>query len=232
MNRIAIVTGATGGIGKEIVRELARDHHVYAIGRSTEKLVQLSSEHITPVAVDLVEELCHGPIQALSTVFSLEKVDVVVHAAAVAKRVSIAEASAEDFRAQMDLNVTAGAMLVSHLLPALREASGLVVMINSGAGKGAHPGNAVYAASKHALYAVTDSLRKEEAGNGVRVTTVAPGPTDTEMLRGLIAEKDYTESHYIEPVEIAQAVRLAVDTGPSAQITDIAVRPRIELADR
>lgn len=232
MEKIAIVTGATGGMGQEIVRDLSRDHHVYALGRSEEKLAELASESVTVIAADLVEELCDGSITALKQLLGLERVDVLVHAAAIANRYAIADAPAQEFRAQFDLNVTAGSALVSHVLPALRKASGLVVMINSGAGKGPHPGNAVYAATKHALYAVTDALRKEEAGNGVRVTTVAPGPTDTEMLRGLIPESDYTVEHYIEPVEVAKAIRLAVDAGPTTQITDIAVRPRVELADR
>lgn len=113
------------------------------------------------------------------------------------------------------------------MLPQLTEDQGAVIFINSGAGRGAHPNNVVYAASKHALYALADSLRKEE--HDIRVTTVAPGPTDTTMLQGL---QDYEPPEVIAPREIAHAIRAAVDAGDTTQLTEIQVRPRIELADR
>lgn len=230
--RIAVVTGATGGIGREIVRDLSRDHRVYALGRSLESLEELSRiDGVTPVVCDLTAELLDGSHFPLP---ELERVDVLVNAAAIAERRSVEEASVADWRSHLDTNVVAPAELTRRLLPAVRAASGLVVFINSGAGRGAYPGNVVYAATKHALYALADALRKEEANAGVRVTSVAPGPVDTPMLQGLTASAGgvYSPEHYIVPAEVAAAVRTAVDAGPSTQITDIAVRPRVELADR
>ena len=66
------------------------------------------------------------------------------------------------------------------------------------------------------------------------MSTVAPGPTDTPMLQGLQGQagQEYRPEHYIEPVEVARAVRMVVDAGPSTQITEVAVRPRVELSDR
>lgn len=229
--RIAVVTGATGGIGRTIVADLARDHHVYALGRSAEKLASLAKiAQVTPVECDLVGELLDGPSHPLE---ELTRIDVLVNAAAIAERRSIEEASVADWRTHLDTNVVVPAELTRRLLPALRAAEGLVVFINSGAGRGAYPGNTVYAATKHALYALSDALRKEEAGGGVRVTSVAPGPVDTPMLEGLTASAggNYSPEHYIVPAEVAAAVRTAVDAGPSTQITDISVRPRAELAD-
>lgn len=229
--RIAVVTGATGGIGRTIVADLARDHHVYALGRNAEKLAELAEiPRVTPVECDLVGELLEGSFSALD---DLTRIDVLVNAAAIAERRSVEEASVADWRSHLDTNVVVPAELTRRLLPALREAEGLAVFINSGAGRGAYPGNAVYAATKHALYALADALRKEEANGGVRVTSVAPGPVDTPMLQGLTASAggDYSPEHYIVPEEVAAAVRTAVDAGPSTQITDISVRPRVELAD-
>jgi len=233
---IAIVTGATGGMGREIVADLARTHHVYALGRNDTALAELGAlANVTPVNSDLVADLLDAAgSTCLSRLTDLTRVDVLVHAAAIATKFSVESATPADWRRAMDVNVHAPAELTRLLLPALRQARGTVVFINSGAGRGSYGDNVVYAGTKHALYALADGLRKAESTAGVRVSTVAPGPTDTPMLRGLYAQddKDYVPEHYIEPVEVAQAIRLVVDAGESTQITDVAVRPRIEVGDR
>ena len=136
--------------------------------------------------------------------------------------------------AHLNLNVVVPAELTRLLLTPLRAAEGQIIFINSGAGTGAHPGNTVYAVSKHALRGLADALRKEEAGNGVRVSTVSPGPTDTNMLRGLMDSQGiaYQPELYIDPVEVASAIRFVVDAGKTTQITNVDVRPSIELGDR
>lgn len=223
MVKTAVVTGATGGMGAEIIKDLARDHRVYALGRRAGELPE--AENIVPVEIDLLS-LLDG--SALPTeLASLERVDVLVHAAARADKRSVESARPEDWRAQMDLNVHVPAELTRQLLPALRAAEGLVVFINSGAGIHSYGDNVIYAATKHALYALADGLRLGELG--IRVSTVAPGPTDTPMLQGL---QDYNPEHVIAPVEVAKAIRATVDAGPTTQLTEIRVRPRIELNQR
>lgn len=225
--KIAVVTGATGGMGVEIVANLAADHHVYALGRDEAKLEELVAKHgdaVTAVPVDLVNELDN-----LDTVLpALERVDVLVNGAAIANALSVESARVEDWRAHMDLNVHVPAELTRVLLPGLRAAEGTAIFINSGAGRGGFGDNVVYAATKHALYALADGLRKSE--QGIRVTTVAPGPTDTAMLQGL--SEGYNKDHVIAPVEVARAIRAVIDAGPTTQLTEVQVRPRIELADR
>ena len=223
MLKTAVVTGATGGMGAEIIKDLARDHRVYALGRRAGELPE--ADNIVPVEIDLLSLLDGSPLPtALS---DLERVDVLVHAAARADKRSVESASPEDWRAQMDLNVHVPAELTRQLLPALRAAEGLVVFINSGAGIHSYGDNVIYAATKHALYALADGLRLGELG--IRVSTVAPGPTDTPMLQGL---QDYNPEHVIAPVEVAKAIRATVDAGPTTQLTEIRVRPRIELDQR
>lgn len=216
MNKLAVITGATGGMGKAITAALQPDHDIVEVSRTG------------AVAYDLSD--IHAPLPtALS---QLDSVDVLIHAAATGVRRSVAEATAADWQHQFNLNAIAPALLTKALLPALRKANGKVIFINSGAGVGAHPGTAVYAATKHALNGIADALRKEEPE--IFVSTISPGPTDTDMLRGIFAAAgwDYHPEHYIQPAEIAQAVRFVVDAGPSTQISNIDVRPRIELIDR
>lgn len=230
--KIAVVTGATGGMGREIAADLSKDHQVYALGRNQAGLDALSEcPNITPVQADLVAELLADDAQPgaqLADVLGLDTVDVVVHAAAIAEKKSVEDATPADWRKHFDINVFAAAELTRQLLPALRKTEGDVIYINSGAGHGGHPNNVVYAATKHALYAVADCLRKDE--REIRVTTVAPGPTDTAMLEGLMG--DYNAEHMIAPAEVARAVRSCVEAGPTTQFTELRVRPRIELADR
>ncbi|WP_293777884.1 SDR family oxidoreductase [uncultured Corynebacterium sp.] len=223
MVKTAVVTGATGGMGAEIIKDLARDHRVYALGRRAGELPE--AENIVPVEIDLLSLLDGSPLP--TELASLERVDVLVHAAARADKRSVESARPEDWRAQMDLNVHVPAELTRQLLPALRAAEGLVVFINSGAGIHSYGDNVIYAATKHALYALADGLRLGELG--IRVSTVAPGPTDTPMLQGL---QDYNPEHVIAPVEVAKAIRATVDAGPTTQLTEIRVRPRIELNQR
>ena len=223
MVKTAVVTGATGGMGAEIIKDLARDHRVYALGRRAGELPE--AENIVPVEIDLLSLLDGAALP--TELASLERVDVLVHAAARADKRSVESASPEDWRAQMDLNVHVPAELTRLLLPALRAAEGLAVFVNSGAGIHSYGDNVIYAATKHALYALADGLRLGELG--IRVSTVAPGPTDTPMWQGL---QDYNPEHVIAPVEVAKAIRATVDAGPTTQLTEIRVRPRIELNQR
>jgi NADP-dependent 3-hydroxy acid dehydrogenase YdfG len=105
-----------------------------------------------------------------------------------------------------------------------------VIFIGSGAGTRPVPGSAIYTASKHALRAVADVLRIDEEPHRVRVATVAPGQTDTAMLRSMIPSDSYEPDRYITPASVAGAVRFVVDAPDDVQITDIAVRPRQEIA--
>lgn len=219
MTRIAIVTGATGGMGRRIVRELARDHEVWAIGRDFSGWEDQPNVH-------QVEWDLRDPESGSFPQFP-DQVDVLVHAAAIAEKRRMEDCDAAAYRRHLDINVVAPAALTRALLPALRTAEGTVIFINSGAGRNVAAGNAAYAASKHALWAVADTLRIEEPG--MRVSTIAPGPTDTAMLAGL---QVYDPAEVIDPEEIARAVRFVVDAGPTVQLTDVQVRPRIELALR
>ncbi len=81
-----------------------------------------------------------------------------------------------------------------------------MVFINSGAGIHSYGDNVIYSATKHALYALADGLRIAEPA--IRVSTVSPGPTDTPMLKGL---QDYDPAHVIAPIEVAKAIRSALN---------------------
>ncbi|WP_427869776.1 SDR family NAD(P)-dependent oxidoreductase [Leucobacter luti] len=247
---VAVVTGASSGMGREIVLDLARTHRVIAIGRDAGRLAAVAAEadavslagsesadltkhttdhstapSTTPWQVDVTDADSLARLIA-----GLDRIDVLVHAAAIGRRLRVDAARPEDWAEHFATNVTAPAELTRLALPLLRAAQGTVVFIGSGASTRPAPGSAVYTATKHALRGLADVLRIDEEPNLIRVVTVAPGQTDTPMLRGMVPEGAYEAERYIRPASVAAAVRFAVDAPADVQITDLAVRPRQEIA--
>ena len=223
MNGLALVTGATGGMGTQIVADLARTHRVIAVGRRRDALDELSGiEGVTTACGDLTDQ---GFIDELAS--GIDRLDVLVHAAAVGAHLRLEEADGEAWRRQLEANVVAPALLTRALIAAVRAARGTIIFIGSGAGTHPVAGSMVYPATKHALKGFADSLRLDESANGVRICTIAPGPTDTPMLESMIT--DYQPERYIRPASVASAVRFVVDATDDVQLTDVAVRPRVEL---
>ncbi|MGO3146195.1 MAG: SDR family oxidoreductase [Leucobacter sp.] len=223
---IALVTGATGGMGVEIVRELRRTHRVLAVGRRADALASLAADTgCETLVADVTDEEAFA-----SLVAALPRLDVLVHAAAIGDHLSVSDATRADWDAQLATNVVGPALITRITLPLIREAEGTIVFIGSGAGTKAVPKSAVYTASKHALRALADVVRIDEEPYRVRVVTLAPGQTDTPMLRGHRTPEEYTPERYIKPSSVASTVRFIVDAPADAHLTDIRLRPRQEIA--
>ena len=224
---VALVTGASGGIGGAIVRDLTRTHRVVAVGRDAEALATLATE--TGAETRIVELTDPTAIDELAAEF--DRLEVLVHAAAIADVRSVEEATPDDWERQLSINVISPALLTRATLPLIRRAQGTVVFIGSGSGTRPSAGSAIYTASKFALRAIADVLRLDEEQNRVRVVTVAPGPTDTAMQRTMVADAGgtYIPERYIRPESVAREVRHVVDAPADVQITDVAVRPRVEV---
>ncbi|MGD8214979.1 SDR family oxidoreductase [Aestuariimicrobium sp. Y1814] len=222
---IAVVTGAGGGMGRAIVLDLSRTHQVHALARRPESVAGLPEGVVVHLG-DLRDPDFLDQVAAAAG-----EVDVLVNAAAIGDPISLADARLDDWTAQLATNVIAPAELTRRLLPGLRARQGTVVFIGSGAGTRPVPGSAVYTASKHALRGLADVLRIDEAPHRLRVVTIAPGQTDTPMLRSGHATtgREYTPERYLRPESVARAVRHVVDAPADVQITDMAVRPRVEI---
>ncbi|WP_219418472.1 SDR family oxidoreductase [Pseudonocardia nigra] len=221
---LALVTGASRGIGAAVARALAPGHDLLLGGRDTEALQALAAElpGARPWPVELTD-----PAAVAEAVGGIERLDVLVHSAGIGLLGTVAETSAATWRQQFEVNVVAVAELTRLLLPALRAARGRVVLLNSGAGLTARAGWASYAASKFALRAFADALRAEESDNGVRVTSVHPGRVDTDMQRGVVEHEGgaYRPEAYLRPESVAGAVLLAVTAPDDAALTELVLRP-------
>jgi NADP-dependent 3-hydroxy acid dehydrogenase YdfG len=221
---LALVTGASRGIGAAVARALASGHDLLLGGRDTSALEGLARElpGARPWPVDLTDSAAVAEAAG-----GIERLDVLVHSAGVGLLGTVAETPADTWRQQFEINVVAVAELTRLLLPALRAARGRVVLLNSGAGLTARAGWASYAASKFALRAFADALRAEESGHGVRVTSLHPGRVDTDMQRGVVAHEggEYRPEAYLRPESVAGAVLLAVTAPDDAELTELVLRP-------
>lgn len=219
-----LLTGAGSGIGAALARVLAdRGDRLLLVARSAERAAELEDTYAG--SQGLVADLA-DPASVLDLALP-DRIDSVVHAAGVVDLAPVAESTPQQWREQLDVNVVAPAMLTRACLPALRAARGTVVLVNSGAGLHARPTWGAYAASKHALKALADSLRGEEQSHGVRVTSVYPGRTASPMQAKVHAQegKEYDAGQWIAPETVAAAIVSAVDLGADATMPDITLRP-------
>jgi NADP-dependent 3-hydroxy acid dehydrogenase YdfG len=220
----ALVTGATSGIGRAIAIGLAPTHHLHLIGRNHGALEQLAASLPSAEAhvVDLVDAA-----QVARIGDHIGGLDVLVHSAGVLHMGSTEELSPSQWRESLELNVLAPVELTRVLLPALRSASGQVILINSGLGHRSMAGSGAYSASKFALRAFADALRQEEAERGVRVTSLHPGRVATPMQEQLRAWEGlpYDGDAWIRPEQVADAVLTVVNLDRNAVIGTLDINP-------
>lgn len=189
IQEIVIVTGASTGIGAAAARELARrGFHVLAGVRRDQDAAAIRGPGIEPLILDITEP---DHIEALVTRVNGDPqrraVRALVNNAAVQANVPIEAFAIDEWRRMFEVNLFGQIAVIQALLPALMRNRGRVVNISSVGGKVAMATYGPYAATKFALEAVSDSLRREVAAFGVSVVVIEPGAVRTEMLGRAIA---------------------------------------------
>jgi short-subunit dehydrogenase len=230
----AVVTGASGGIGRAIAVRLAdvctrvcllgRDRD--RLARTAEAVASLSKAEALVYPLDLAAD---GDIPALARWVdaALGGVDVLVHSAGLIRHAPLDRAPVRDLDAQYALNLRAPYVLTQALLPSLTARQGQIVFVNSSAGVSARGGVGQYAATKHALKALADSLRDEVNPLGLRVLSLYPGRTATPMqARVHEAEgRDYRPERLLQPADVAEMLLHALLLPRTAEVTDLHIRP-------
>jgi NAD(P)-dependent dehydrogenase (short-subunit alcohol dehydrogenase family) len=224
-NRVALVTGAARGIGREIALTLAGRGYVVAANdldapEGTLKELKQASAKALPVPGDVSDEVAvRGMAEAVLGEFG--RLDVLVNNAGVSLIVPAEETTSADWRRVLEVNLT-GPFLMSREFgrEMLRRGSGSIVNISSVAGLLGIANRAAYNASKHGLIGLTRTLAAEWGGRGVRVNAVCPGWVKTEMDEEDQAGGGYTDAdivgrtpmaRFAKPEEIAQAVAFLAD---------------------
>jgi NADP-dependent 3-hydroxy acid dehydrogenase YdfG len=237
-DRVAVVTGASSGIGAAAARALAGEgFRVVCAARRSDRIAALADE-IGGVAVtcDVTSE---ESVRALAEAAG-PRVHVLVNNAGGAVGLDPVEAAAAaDWQQMFDVNVLGVLRVTQALLPALRVAADAVVVnVGSTAGRAGYSGGGGYAAAKHGLRALSETLRLELNGEPIRVTEIAPGMVRTDEF-GLVrfgGDREKAEAVYAgvpDPLvaeDIADAIAWIATRPSHVNIDEMVIRPRAQAA--
>lgn len=235
--RVALVTGASSGIGAATVRALAAaGFHAVAAARRVERCRELAAE-VGGDAIEL-DVTDRASVEALRD--ALEEVDVIVHSAGGALGLEpVAEADEAKWLEMFETNVLGVGRVTKALLPALeRGDGGHIVVIGSVAGVEVYPGGAGYTAAKHGVNALVRTLRLELLGKPIRVTEVAPGLVETEFaLVRFEGDEEKAGQVYdgLEPLtaeDVAETVAFCVTRPAHVNVDYLAVKPTAQATAR
>ncbi len=189
MAKVALVTGASSGIGRMVAQELKNaGFQVYAAARRVDRMADLEKDGITPVALDLTKD--ESIVECVNAVLSKEKsIDVLVNNAGYGSYGAIEDVPLEEGRRQFDVNLFGMARLIQLVTPAMRKNHyGKIVNISSMGGKIWTKFGGWYHATKYAVEGLSDCLRMELKPFGIDVIVVEPGGIKTDW--GIIAAEN------------------------------------------
>ena len=230
MNRAAIVTGASSGIGLAISRVLCElNYDVYGFGRDFEReeaadFIQ-NTNTFHPVIGDLLEtqKVCDKVKQIARKV----QVQILVNGAGVGYYGLHEQLSVKQIQTLVRTNLELPLILSNRLLRVLKDNNGYIINISSVTAKQSSPHGCAYAATKAGLTSFGESLFDEARKYGVKVTTIHPDMTQTNLYR----DADFTcgkeEESFLDPAEVAEAVRYVLGQRDGLVVPDITLRPQL-----
>ena len=235
-DQVAVVTGASSGIGKAIALSLAaQGAEVCLVARRADALKAVAEEagargkrgHVC--AADLTKD---DDIQAVAEKVGGQfgRVDVLVLCGGAISHGPLERASLADFDLMYRANLRGHYALTQALLPLLRKQHGQIVFINSSAGLRSPATVGQFSATQHAFRAIADSLRDEVNADGIRVLSVFPGRTATPRMAALFEKegRPYRPELLMQPEDIASMVAHALCLPRTAEVTEINMRPMMK----
>ena len=228
--RTAVITGASSGIGAATARRLSKEGFDVVLGaRRLERLERVAAESGgRAVQLDVAD-----PNSVDRFAASVERVDVLVNNAGIAVGLeNVGDLTEDGVEKVWQTNVMGLLRVTQALLPRLESGgAGHILNVGSIAGFETYPGGAGYTASKHAVRAITQTLRMELVGKPIRVTEIAPGHVETEFAVVRFggdeqrAERVYDGFTPLRPEDVADCIGWALTRPPNVNIDEIVVRP-------
>lgn len=230
--RVAIVTGAAGGIGRAVVDLLVARGYAVVAEDISRRVLELATSHpgqVMALEADVaLTGSAQGAVDLATSTFG--RLDLLVNNAGLFLRKPTEQCTDEDFDALMATNVRGAFIHAREALPSLAQTGGSIVNLASISGLVGMPGQTVYAMTKGAIVQLTRQLAVEHAHRGIRVNAVAPGAVDTEFVanaRDAAADPDPAESRasaisqhpigrILAPAEIAEAIVFLASPAASA----------------
>ncbi len=235
-NKIALITGATSGIGRATAYLFAESGaKLILCGRRQERLQNISKELTHKTEVHILQfdirdkEAVFKNIENLPKAFS--NIDILINNAGNAHGLDpFQNGNTDDWDAMLDINVKGLLYMSKAVLPVmLKNKSGHIINIGSTAGKEVYPNGNVYCASKYAVDAINQGIRLDLNGKGIRVGAINPGLVETEFSEVRFkgdtdrAEKVYQNFTPLRPEDIADIILFAVTRPPHVNIADLTV---------
>ena len=236
--KVVVITGASSGLGKAAARHLADSGARVALAaRRTDRLETLADEitqnggSALPVTTDVTER---KQVESLvdAAVDAFGRIDVMLNNAGIMPVSPLDRLNVDEWDRMIDVNLKGVLYGIAAALPYMREqASGHIINVASDAGHKVHPSEAVYAATKHAVRALSEGLRQEVKPYGLRTTIISPGAVESE-LPDTVPEEDVAEEmralydeHALSPDSFARAVAFAIEQPEEVDVNEILYRP-------
>jgi NAD(P)-dependent dehydrogenase (short-subunit alcohol dehydrogenase family) len=220
MERAALVTGGSSGIGLAIARMLRDDGYELTLASRRPESVQAAAAELGAMAVAAdvgSAEDCARLVDEHRERYG--RLDVLVNSAGVGFAGTIEDLAAKHADLQLGVNLRGLFLVTQAAIPLLRESHGWIVNIASIAGKGPAPGLAIYGATKAAVISLTRSLNEELDADGVRAIALCPAFVDTPMAQwsGIPADE------MIRPEDCAEVVRMVLRLSPHARVPEVVI---------
>lgn len=235
---LAVVTGASGGIGAATARRLAAEgYDVLCAARRADRIEALAAEIGGRAVVCDVTDA--ASVEALRAAVGPRLAVLVNNAGGAFGATPVAEADTDEWRRMYDVNVIGLMQVTRALLPAIvASGAGVIVNVGSTAGRVAYEGGGGYTAAKHGTKVVTETLRLELFDQPVRICEIAPGmvKTDEFALVRFHGDREKAEAVYAgvaEPLtadDVADAIGWVVTRPPHVNIDEMVIRPRAQAA--
>lgn len=231
----ALITGASSGIGRAVAEQLAQQGlDLILVARRMDRLQALKAELEKKHGNSIVVAKIDVRDRSSAALFAkgVQGVDVLINTAGLARGVDrIQDGDIEDWETMIDTNIKGLLYFTRALLPEMiKQGQGHIVNLGSVAGRWVYPGGAVYCATKFAVAALSEGLRMDLSGTGIRVTNIEPGMVETEFSEVRLGDSEKAKSVYrgMNPLtaqDVADTVLWCLNRPPHVNIQELVLFP-------